>query len=82
MRRGALRLGIAAALLAAGCTAGAGAPAGPGAQGPAGPAPATTAAATASLVAAAEAPPGTREAPPRFRGSVSAIDRSTRSRMR
>ncbi|HEV8162976.1 MAG TPA: hypothetical protein VGR74_00725 [Actinomycetota bacterium] len=81
MRRGALRLGVAAALLAAGCTAGAGAPAGPVGQGPAGPAPATSAAATASLVAAAEAP-GTREAPPRFRGSVSAIDRSTRSRMR
>jgi poly-gamma-glutamate synthesis protein (capsule biosynthesis protein) len=36
----------------------------------------------ASLVAAAEAPPGTRAAPPRFRGGVSAIDRSTRSRMR
>ena len=80
-RRGALRLGIAAALLAAGCTAGAGAPAEPGGQGPAGPAPATSAAPAASLVAAAEAP-GTREAPPRFRGSVSAIDRSTQSRMR
>jgi hypothetical protein len=80
-RRGALRLGIAAALLAAGCTAGAGAPAEPGGQGPAGPAPATSAAPAASLVAAAEAP-GTREAPPRFRGSVSVIDRSTRSRMR
>jgi poly-gamma-glutamate synthesis protein (capsule biosynthesis protein) len=81
MRRAALRLGIAAALAAAGCTAGAGAPAEPGGQGPAGPAPATSAAPAASLVAAAEAP-GTREAPPRFRGSISAIDRSTRSRMR
>jgi hypothetical protein len=75
MRREVLRLGVAAALVATGCTAGAGAPAGPAA-------PATTAAPAASLVAAAEAPPGTRAALPRFRGSVSAIDRSTRSRMR
>jgi hypothetical protein len=80
MRRGALRLGVAAALVAAGCTAGA--PAGPGGQGPAGPMPATTTAPAASMVAAAEAPHGTLAAPPRFRGSVSAIDRSTRPRVR
>jgi D-alanyl-D-alanine carboxypeptidase len=82
MRRGALRLGVAAALVAAGCTAGAGVPADPGGQGPGGPAAATTAAPAAGLVAAAEASPGTLAAPPRFRGSVAAIDRSTRSRLR
>jgi D-alanyl-D-alanine carboxypeptidase len=84
IRRGALRLGVASALVAAGCTAGAAAPADPaGGKGPAGPAaPATTAAPAASLVAAAEAPAGTRAAAPRFRGSVTAIDRATRSRMR
>jgi hypothetical protein len=84
MRRGVLRLGVAAALLAAGCTAGAGAPAGPaGGQRLASPAPATSVAVTTTVVAAtAMAPPGTQVPSPRFRGSVSAIDRSTRSRMR
>jgi hypothetical protein len=82
MRR-ALRLGVAAALVAAGCTAGAGAPAGPaGGQRLASPAPATTVAVATTVVATAMAPPGTQVPSPRFRGSVAAIDRSTRSRMR
>jgi hypothetical protein len=61
------RLAVAGAVLAAGCTAGAGAPA--GGEQLASPAPATTAATVAA-------------AAPRFRGSVAAIDRSTRARMR
>jgi D-alanyl-D-alanine carboxypeptidase len=71
-RRGPTRLAVAVALLAAGCAA----EAGPPAARPA--APATT------VAAAATAPPGTQviAAAPRFRGSVAAIDRATRSRMR
>jgi hypothetical protein len=83
VRREVLRLGVAAALVAAGCTAGAGAPAGPaGGQRLASPAPATSVAVATTVVATAMAPPGTQVPSPRFRGSVSAIDRSTRSRMR
>jgi hypothetical protein len=83
MRRGVLRLGVAAALLASGCTAGAGAPAGPaGGQRLASPAPATSVTVATTVVATAMAPPGTQVPSPRFRGSVSASDRSTRSRMR
>jgi len=82
-RRGATRLAVAVALLAAGCTAGAGAPAG-GRQVASPAAPATTVAVATAVVATAKAPPGTQfvAAAPRFRGSVAAIDRSTRSRMR
>jgi hypothetical protein len=84
------RLAVAVALLAAGCAAGGDAPAG-GRQlaSPAAATTATSAATTATSAAAATAPttgapPGTRvaAAPPRFRGSVAAIDPATRSRMR
>jgi poly-gamma-glutamate synthesis protein (capsule biosynthesis protein) len=79
-----VRVGVAAALVAAGCTAGAGAPASvdPGGQ-PATTAPPSTIRAAATAVApTAVAPPGTHVAAARFRGGVFAIDRSTRSRMR
>jgi len=76
-RRGATRLAVAVALLAAGCTAGAG-----GRQLASPAAPATTGAVATTVVATAKAPPGTQVPSPRFRGSVAAIDRSTRSRMR
>jgi D-alanyl-D-alanine carboxypeptidase len=88
-------LAVAGAVLAAGCTASAGAPAG-GGQLASPAAPPTTAATVAAAAIAATttattaapttsaAPPGTRAAPavPRFRGSVAAIDRFTRARMR
>jgi D-alanyl-D-alanine carboxypeptidase len=80
-RRGATRLAVAVALLAAGCTAGAASPAGERQLASPAEAPATTAEAGP---AAATAPTGARvaAAAPRFRGSVAAIDPATRSRMR
>jgi D-alanyl-D-alanine carboxypeptidase len=76
MRLGMLRLGAAAALVAAGCAT---------ATRP--PATAVTAATTATPTTRAptvEAPPGAEAAAatPRFRGGLSAVDPSTRSRMR
>jgi hypothetical protein len=72
----ATRLVVAIALLATGCTAGAG--------GPAGRRQLASRAAPPSTAATTAAPTGTRAttAAPRFRGSVTAIDRSTRARMR